>query len=73
MNANHCFKARIRPSMIGFDVIEGQAKLDQFVDYVICQAIHGIHATISMNPTNLKEFFSLNVNKAQLGIEQLFS
>ena len=57
--------------MIGFDVIEGQAKLDQFVDYVICQAIHGIHAT--MNPTNLKEFFSLNVSKAQLGIEQLFS
>ena len=59
--------------MIGFDVVEGQAKLDQFVDYVICQAIHGIHETISMNPTNLKEFFSLNVSKAQLGIEQLFS
>ena len=59
--------------MIGFDVVEGQAKLDQFVDDVICQAIHGIHATISMNPTNLKEFFSLNVSKAQLGIEQLFS
>lgn len=37
------------------------------------KAIHGIHATISMNPTNLKEFFSLNVSKAQLGIEQLFS
>ena len=59
--------------MIGFDVVEGQAKLDQFVDYVICQAIHGIHATISMSPTNLKEFFSsLNVSKAQLAIEQLF-
>ena len=39
--------------MIGFDVVEGQAKLDQFVDYVICQAIHGIHATISMSPTNM--------------------
>ena len=59
--------------MIGFDVVEGQAKLDQFVDYVISQPIHGIHATISMSPTNLKEFFSLNVSKAQLGIEQLFS
>ena len=58
--------------MIGFDVVEGQAKMDQFVDYVICQAIHGIHATISMSPTNLKEFFSLNVSKAQLAIEQLF-
>ena len=45
--------------MIGFDVVEGQAKLDQFVDYVICQAIHGIHATISMSPTNLKAFCRL--------------
>ena len=35
VKANHCFKARIRPSMIGFDVVEGQAKLDQFVDYVM--------------------------------------
>ena len=53
-------------------MVEGQAKLDQFVDYVISQAIHGIHATISMSPTNLKEFFSINVCKAQLTIEYLF-
>ena len=39
-------------------------------DYLNAVTVGSIGAELA---TNLKEFFSLNVSKAQLGIEQLFS